>query len=287
MNTSVVLPAKAAPALGFLKSRRNDLEIFVEDSTTPNMWVKLLQAYLPEGVKLESVNVLGSRREVIAACKEDQAADGRKKLYFIDGDLDLLCGLRRPGLKHLYRLRAYCVENYLLDEDAFVVAVTTLAPRTKSEVVLRTMDFEGWFLRNEEALCRLFVCYAVIAELDGGRETVGFSVHKLFREGDTEYGLCPRKVLKRIQGLYRSVLQRAPRTEVRRAFDRVTRNRQRLGVKRCVSGKDYLFPPLYALVKRKFGVNVKVGTFATLVAQCTEAGRDPYLSRRLREVTGG
>ena len=49
MSTSVVYPARAAQALGLLKRRHNDVEIFVEDSGAPNMWVKLLQSYLPGG----------------------------------------------------------------------------------------------------------------------------------------------------------------------------------------------------------------------------------------------
>ena len=126
MTTSVRYPPSAARALGLLTSHNNDIEIYVEDTSTPNLWVKLLRKYLPPNIRLNDVNVLGSRVTVIQACKLDQQLDGRKKLYIIDGDLELLIGKHRPRLRHLYRLRGYCVENYLMHEDALVSAVTTL-----------------------------------------------------------------------------------------------------------------------------------------------------------------
>ena len=90
MSTSVVYPAKSAPAIGYLKRSSNDVEIFVEDTANPNMWVKLLKKYLPSSIRLNSVTPLGGRKNVLDACKEDQAIDDRKKLYIIDGDLDLI-----------------------------------------------------------------------------------------------------------------------------------------------------------------------------------------------------
>ena len=223
---------------------------------------------------------------MIAACKEDQELDGRKKLYVIDGDLELLRGQRRPNLRHLYRLRAYCVENYLWDEETVAVAITTLAPQWAWEVVVRDMDFEGWFRRNEGALHRLFVCYAVVSEIAGDVQTVGSSVHQLLRDNDQQFNLCPMKVSRRIMALYRTALKKATKKKVRDVFDRVCKNGGRLGARRFVSGKDYLFPPLYAVIRRRFKVNVKMEAFATLVAQCTEEAMDPYLSRRLKRVCG-
>lgn len=101
MNTSATYPPRAAKALGHLKANNNDIEIFVEDKSSPNLWLKLIRKYLPRDIRLSSVTVLGCRDNVIRACRADQIWDNRKKLYIIDGDLDLLQGRRKPRLRHL------------------------------------------------------------------------------------------------------------------------------------------------------------------------------------------
>ena len=177
MSTSVVFPPRAAKALGYLKSAHNDVEIFVEDSSAPNMWVKLLKIYLPNAVRLNTVNVLGPRQNVLDACNADQIVDDRKKLYIIDGDLDHLRGIGKPRLKHLYRLRSYCVENYLITDAAFVSVITTLDAHVDAVSAAVQFDLEAWFVKNEAQLRTLFVCYAVVYELASELQTVKFSVH--------------------------------------------------------------------------------------------------------------
>jgi hypothetical protein len=105
---------RAARAIGLLKSFYNDIEIFVEDNASPNMHLFICRAVLGGRVKLTSVNPLGGRDAVLDACRRDQAVRPGKRLYVIDGDLDLIMGRSKPRLKHLYRFRAYCVENLLI-----------------------------------------------------------------------------------------------------------------------------------------------------------------------------
>ena len=284
MTTSVVYSPKAAQALAYLKSFHNDIEIFVEDQSIPNLWVKLLRNYLPENVRLTSVNVLGSKQEVLKACRADQQDDGRKKLYIVDGDLDLLRGKAKPRLKHLYRLRAYSVENYLLDKESIVEAVTTLAPRLDEQTVMNQLDLDGWFERNRELLTSLFVCYAASFELNREASTVKFSVHKLLRSGDAHFDFCSTKIVSRIVGLYRRIRQNRSRGETRLAYNRIDGNAAKLGVERFVSGKDYLFPIVFRKVTTKFRVTTKADSLKTLIAKCTVSIQDPYLLRRVRQI---
>ena len=165
MNTSVMYPPRAARALGLLTSHNNDVEIYVEDTAVPNLWLKLLRKYLPRNTRLNNVNVLGSRINVIKACKVDQDFDGRRKLYIIDGDLDLLTGRIKPKLRHLYRLRAYCVENYILNESALISAVMVVNTRIDEDTARQQVDLLGWLERNRKCLESLFVCYAVTYEM--------------------------------------------------------------------------------------------------------------------------
>ena len=284
MSTSVVFPARAAKALGHLKAHRNDVEIFVEDTAGGNLWVKLLRHYLPEQVKLESVNVLGSRQLVLKACSIDQAQESRRKLYVIDGDLELLRGVGKPRLKHLYRLRSYCVENYLINEDALVSAITTLNMNVDFYTARRELDLGGWIERNGGALHRLFVCYAVTHELKQEKETVGYKVNKLLKWNNSEFDFCESKVAARTIGLYKSVRLDFSKDEVRAVYDRVKKNADRIGVWRFVSAKDYLIPQLYGRIRRKFGTNLSVRSFLAVLADAGSNREDPYLRRRLKSL---
>ena len=284
MSTSVVLPPRAAPALGLLKSGRNDIEVFVEDSSSPNLWVIFLRRYLPSNIRLDSVNVLGSKSNVIDACKADQKNDGRKKLYIIDGDLDLLLGRPKPRLRHLYRLRRYCIENYLLEEGALVLAATILNPRLDIGVLQEEGDYSEWLESNRDSLLGLFVFYAVAFELKREEQTVRYSVFKLVSHGDADYGLCRESVFRRILGLYRIVRRDCTSEEAREIYQRVRVNANEGGVERFVSGKDYILPLVFLRWKAKFRVNIPMNSFKTLVAKCIEGPLDPYLLRRLRQV---
>jgi hypothetical protein len=93
-STSNLAPPRYSPravrAIGFLKAAYNDFEIYVEDKTCHNMWLNLIRRCLPPDVRLRSINQVGDRVSVIAACRHDQTNSGRSRLYIIDGDLDQL-----------------------------------------------------------------------------------------------------------------------------------------------------------------------------------------------------
>lgn len=283
MRATVEYPAKAARALGFLNSHNNDIEIYVEDTATPNVWVKFLRKYLPKSIRLNNVIVLGSRQNVLKACKYDQIRDGKKKLYIIDGDLDFLLGRPKPKLLHLYRLRGYCIENYLLDHDAWISAVTIVNPKIDEVRARRQLDLAGWISRNAKNLERLFIGYAIVFEMKPQIETVGYSAHRLLKsEKSTDF--CGRKVSIRLIRLYKEVHSNYSNKEIRECYEIVRESAECINVVKYVSGKDYIFPMIYKLVKSKYGHNIREDSFKALIAQCLNVVEDPYLLRRLRNL---
>ena len=283
MNTSVMYPPRAAQALGLLTSHNNDIEIYVEDTGTPNLWVKLLRKYLPKNIRLNNVNALGSKTNVIKACKIDQEVDGRKKLYIVDADMELLTGRHKPRLRHLYRLRGYCVENYLLQENALVSALTTVNTRIDENSARQQIDFFGWLDRNQKSLERLFVCYAVTYEMKREVKTVGYSVYRLLKANNS-VDLCETKVSSRIIELYRKVRNDFSKENTRLVYEKVRINAEAIGVLRFASGKDYIFPPIYQLIKSHSATNITIDAFKVLVAQCVDSAEDRYLLRRIRSI---
>ncbi len=284
MVTSVQYSPRAAQALGYLNAGRNDVEIFVEDTAAPNLWVNFLKKYFPKNIKLESVNTFGSRKNVLAACKSDQSADGRRKLYIVDGDLDLLTGKPKPNLRHLYRLRSYCIENYLIDTETVAGAVTSVDPVNPSMAVRQVFDFGGWLDQNERLLYQLFVCYAVVYELRVMVNTVDYSVFRLIDKNKQQNNLCRRKVAVRVIGLYRYIRKHRGEKCTRRAYEKVVKNAKRLGAKRFVSAKGYIVPLIFQIVKTNFNVRMNRRQFSVLLAANAPHSADGYLKRRCQTL---
>lgn len=282
-KTTAIYSPRAAQAIGFLKSNRNDIAIFVEDTAAPNLWIKFIRKFLPDGCEVNDVTVLGGKENVLAACKADQKG-GVKRLYIIDGDFDHLTGGTKPRLKHLYRLRSYCIENYLLQEDALVdLAMSYDVSISQSDAQTR-IDLLKWYYENEKALTSIFLSYAVVMRLGCSIKTVTFHVSRLLDPQSSRETLCLKKTSIRVFGIYRELLNIRDAQSVREAYNASELNASRLHVSVFVSGKDYLLPPIFSLMRKLFGFNIKFDAFKALLAERISPKIDPYLSKRLKVV---
>ncbi|WPJ67926.1 hypothetical protein AUSSIE_3 [Sinorhizobium phage Aussie] len=278
--TTVVFPARAAQALGYLKSHSNDVDIYVEDTSSPNMWVKLLKRYLPSTVRLTSVSSLGNRSAVLAACKADQSASDRRRLYIIDADVDLLLGSRKPNLKHLYRLRRYCVENYLLNQVAVVETLTSLNPNLSEVAAANAVDMAGWFARNGDMIRELFVCYAVSQSLSAEIKTVAYSCYQLFQD-NTSFDFCPAKVRRRILSVYRETARRRGIASVRSRHSQISRRVANVNPEIFCSAKCYILPSIFEIAKKNAHMSATKEVFKTILASYATPFVDKYLQKRL------
>ena len=284
MTTSAVYPPRAAIALGVLKQNANDIDIYVEDTASPNIWLKMLRNFLPDSIKLSSVNCMGGRQGVLDACKADQATDGRRKLYIIDSDFDLLIGRRKPNLKHLYRLRSYCLENYLLQEDSLVDVVTTLKPSISEADVRTTLNYEDWLQRNSNCLRRIFVCYALAEQLELGIATVSQNSIPLLESLSNSHDYCPSKVFVRTLHIYRESVRRSPAGQRREVYRALKAKSGKVSVSRYVSGKDYMLPIVLRCLRSMFRIQQSKDALRCLLAERVKPSTDRYLQRRLAAI---
>ena len=283
MSTSVVYPDGVAPALGHLYSSRNEIEVFVEDTANRNVWRNILKKFLPEGVAFTDPIPLGGRPRVLEECRRDQREDGRRKLYIIDADLDILQGTRKPNLKHLYRLRGYCVENYLIQESALVKVAQILDPDVSEEDARNRLDFSSWKERNQEPFKQLFVCYATVNRIDERHQTVGHWIGHVSRPAPLFEDLCPQKTNRRCRELIRLVRADFPKAEVRATYDAVLQRAKSKDFMIYVSGKDGLLNRLILRLKRLFG-RMDDDQIKVLLASYMSPDIDPYLQRRIRQI---
>jgi len=246
------------------------------------MYVLLFRKILPEGVRLRSVNQLGGRKAVVEACKRDQADDGRKKLYIIDGDFDHYHSRPRPRLKHLYRLRAYCVENILIHETAAVGVAAHADTNTAEDVVAIRLDFRQWISEITRKLGSLFVVYATAEALGAGVTTVSFPVQRLVESGRLSASKIRQRMLQVARGVCKRVGLRAYRLQ--RRIIQENAKTLRMTVESLISGKHYLLPLLQRRLQEMFRYRGSPDQLRTHLAENYNPNVEAWLRKRLLHV---
>ncbi|MFN7610282.1 MAG: DUF4435 domain-containing protein [bacterium] len=274
----------AAKALARLKTQYNDIEIFVEDTKNSNMWIELIKTIVPNNIKITSVNQLGGRQKVIDACKLDQENDGRRKLYIIDGDFDHLLGRRKPNLKHLYRLRAYCVENLLVGEQNALYLGIPSNPNLSLEMIKRRFDYESWHSTILDQLGPLFTLYAAANRLTPAIQTTAYSVSQLYLAGGGQVRLCESKLFKRKLSLAKAIRQHTTASTLRSTIEEIHSRATRLGMMECISGKDYVFPLFALRVRAKLQFKGDNEQIKVHLARSFKPYQEPWLAKRISEI---
>ena len=277
----------AARALAFLKRFYNDIDIYIEDVTCHNMVLIVLKGILGHDVRLTSVNQLGGKEEVVKACKLDQQDDGRKKLYIVDGDLDLLAGRRKPKLKHLYRLRAYCFENLIITERAAIEIASEAEPNTPPAQLAQRLGYPNWITVTTKSLLSLFILYGIARKLAPELMTVGFNVHSLCTQTAGSPVLSGAKIRARMRSVFRQMLGRSDQRAINIArLEIETRANGYNPSDYIISGKDYLLPLLRAKLGAEVRLRGNVDELKVRLARHYDVAREPFLARRLRRIAG-
>lgn len=104
---------------GKLKKSTSDIVIYTEDNDECHLFYKTLfdRIGLDMGLKIVTQQ-LGSCDDVQQSCDEDED-DSYAKLYLVDGDLFLMYEPKKEK-KNFFPLDRYCIENFLLDQNAIV-----------------------------------------------------------------------------------------------------------------------------------------------------------------------
>lgn len=143
---------------------RNTIDIYTEDcDKDKEFYVKLLKKLLADtDVVINDIYPLGCRRTVIDACRND-TDNRRKKLYIVDGDI-FLQFMEKENIPHLYVLDAYCIENYMICEEAICNFAYSLHGRDSYENVKRLLDVPHELENIAEPLINLFFYYSIQME---------------------------------------------------------------------------------------------------------------------------
>ncbi|NOR63343.1 MAG: DUF4435 domain-containing protein [Rhodobacteraceae bacterium] len=277
-------PAAAARALAFLKRKNSDIEIFVEDSSNPNVWLYYIRQHLKSNASLDSVNILGSRSQVLAACALDQGQRPEKRLYLIDGDIDIALGRPKPRLKHLYRLPAYCIENMLISEKGLIEVATACDVMVTEARATSRLDYTNFSTSNGRTLLTLFIVYAALIDLKVPEKTVSLGASSLFvPNGRGKVRFCPKKVYRRKRALLKSaaIIYDLPTLRNKLRSIKEYLKVRNIDYENVVSAKDYTLVALMINFRYLFKFTGNSEQFKVHLAQKPHVRLDSNLKRRL------
>lgn len=277
----------AEPARAYLLKAYNDLDVFVEDATCQNMYVRLINRMLSGRGRISQVFPLHGRANVLAQCRTDQLPRARKRIYVIDADQDLILGKAAPPLKYLYRLNVYSSENLLLSEHAIITLATESKTNESWAQLAIDLQIRPMLDQAIRLLMPLFVIYGVVAKLGLGIETVGFSVHRLLRDRSDPTTLSEELIRARIIRLLREIRQQSTPRKYRSARRAILREleKRRRHASAYISGKTYLLPLIQLQLRRVAGVNDSMDGIKVRLAQHCELNIDARLRAALMRAT--
>jgi hypothetical protein len=261
----------------------NDLDIFVEDVSAQNVYIRLFNRMLNGIAKITQVFPLQSRSTVLSECAKDQLPRNRKRLYIIDGDFELIHGTAAPVLLHLYRLGVYCSENLLLSESAAIEIALECDTSAPWHGLALRLDLRSLFDSVNHLLMPLFIIYAVAEWVEAGVPTSGYAVNRLCVSPHNPRTLSAYKIRRRISEVRAAILAKISMLQykaLRRSFGaRLGTDKRQHGS--FISGKTYLLPILHAHLKREVGFSGSSDTLKVRLAAYCELNIDLGLSAAL------
>ena len=280
---------KAIKALSYFFRPYNDVDIYVEDTTCRNMWEILVNRILDGNAYVNRIFPLGGREEVVKACRNDQNASSRPRLYIIDGDLDILVGTKPPKLRHFYRLAAANVENLLFSGNALTELGCECATNCSAKEVEAVIAFESVSKELVRKLCPLFAVYGAASILDGTLQTVSYNVMRLCESGPGRHPvLSSAKVKKRMADLIRELQKAHPKREIE---DHIARLGKKMSESerplKYVSGKTHIMPWLHIYLKHKVGFDGDLKQLRTRLARHCTLDADAGLVKAVQKVSKG
>lgn len=219
---------------------RNDIDIYTEDELKDKEFYNVLFSRLLENkIKINDITPLGSKKNVISRC-EAEPDNGRKKIFIVDGDVKIIHRNRVPSFKNLFVLDAYCIENFVFDEQSVLNFIyLNCASKSKHEIE-NELSYENWLSIYARKLVELFIHFG-IADFFGGKFSL-FSAHKFHLKEIYSEEIVELEIEK----LKAEILLLTTKENYEAEYKRL-KNEWAGGVSSLitiVSGKDYLIPIL-------------------------------------------
>lgn len=250
---------------------QNDIYFFIEDTdkNTVKIMLELIQRAISKDVSIDRLFPIGGRDAVVD--KFNTRNSLRKEVYIIDGDLYLLFN-QNAFKKGLLELKKYCIENYLLDEDAICEVLYEECTRyTDFKKMKKDFSFMPWLKTQDSYLKKIFLEYAIEKKNNLGIQTVKYKVGQLQKSNGTNVTceLDKQRVALRVETIRKEIIQRLGRRSY--AIDKklIKHNlyRDNFASLRFASAKDYIFPLLFKRIQKIVERDVNYSAFQFRLAK--------------------
>ncbi len=153
--------AKKAKSVFF--RMHNDIDIYVEDTGLGSIkfYTILFQRAFEDRFQISRIYPLGGKAEVLKYWQKRSSKARRTELYVIDSDFSLVSHEKKrapynsSGTGLFYTTR-FCIENYLIDEEAAVSYLDKKDSQRKRDELKKALNFHQWKANISAKLKELF-----------------------------------------------------------------------------------------------------------------------------------
>ncbi len=225
-------------------SYRNDIDIYTEDEEKDKEFYKVLfKRLIKNDIIINDITPLGNKDAVKNRC-QNEPENGRKKIFIIDGDVSIIHGKDIPVMKNLFVLDAYCIENFLFDQETLIHFIYLNCATKSKESIIQEVDFEKWLGEYSELFIQLFIHFA-LANYFGVYYTL-YNANKYHIRTKDIISFSPELVAADIDQIKLEILKSVDEEtfifEQKKLIEKWTNCLNSLFT--VVSGKDYLIPIL-------------------------------------------
>lgn len=166
MQQDDALPSRSAAgraALDVFYRDFNEYSFYVEDEDQENIYFEILARFLP-GVNFNKIFALNGKESVIKHAEDKDNAIIPNRVYIVDKDFDDLLGKIR-NISNLYYLDKFCIENYLIEENAIIEIIIEENPKLNRIDVAASLDLPNFLENLESSVHSLFALF-FLAQLE-------------------------------------------------------------------------------------------------------------------------
>lgn len=270
-----------------------DINIYVEDENSEIFYEELIKRFINPDIKITKILPLKGRENVIENCRI--YSDTKAALFIIDGDLIWVRGDSINNMPRLYQHDKYCIENYLFSKVALIELIfETLADKPK-DVIESNLKWENIEKNILETLMELFIEFATINKVDKSIKTVKVGINDLYTSySGTDYTVSKEKVEDLINKIrfeivinnylnFDNINNEYNQTR-QKVIEHIASIDNKLDI---VSGKHFLIPLLYKVMKKHAKSNITMSSFYLRLARHCDLSVFNHLKKAIEDTAAG
>lgn len=281
------IPQRSLTSQGVFYRPLQEIEVFVEDEGSEVFYEELIYRLLDKKHRVVKVFPLRGRLNVITECQNYN--DKHPALFIIDGDLSWVAGEPPLNIDRLFVHNCYCIENYLICENAASEIAFENCGAFSREYIKAKLNWPETRKSIETPLIELFCEFAVAHTLEPTLKTTSYGFDSVCtqRKKRAVPQFDAKKSASLAENVRKSVIAKSGATAYQSLRDRIY---ERISVMPdpldAVSGKDFLIPFLMFCIKQVVHSNLTRDSFVLRLAKHCSLEKLVNLNRALvQEIT--